>query len=368
MFTKAQRRAYTDAVNAPGVQTDLRVNVLDLDHKHLGSIGGRLLDGQVLLSRRSDVNFSANLTLVDIDTDLADLDLRHLISVQHGVLTEDYGWLWLPAIVGRIAATSDDGDLAELTLHDKSSFGLLPGAPERTWEEGMPVGRAIHDMFEDIGETRFSIPRSLRTGGPKLARDVDSGGPDENNAPTRVARRMARGRLHFFFDQRGRCTVRRPMGKPVLTWTEAEGTSRIRWDRDLTTIRNYVIARGRKGVRARVSAPPRHLFSPQTLVRGGKPTRLVHYFTDESIARERELERAAERELNRMLRERSEAQFACPPTFLAGPFDLVRAERSDGRFGEFWLSEASLPLGEGDMTVGYQQVRGRRRRGRVRLS
>lgn len=378
-LTRAEEQSYMAAMNNPAAKVTAKVDVLNLNHQHLASFQQELIGGSVQHNRGGDVARQASLTLADTADDLVDLDLRHLVQVHHGVeVAGDY--LWCPMFTGQVAAPADNGDgTASLECFDKMVLALQAGRRHRPWHKGMPVGRMIHDMFEDIGETRFNIPRALKEGGPRLTSRVVSGGPDEAKAPGRVALRVTRGRLQVFYDALGRLTVRRIPDEPVVTWTDVDldpdidlgsaQTSPIRWSRDLTTIRNTVVAKGKKKLRVTVDTDDlmkNHIYSPGNLQRGGKPQsgHYIHYWANDKIAREKLLRAAALKILRQVLAERSGATLDCVPTPWVGPHDLAAAERRDGRRAEFFLDEATIPiLGDGDMTVGYQQV-SRKRRGR----
>lgn len=374
-LSNAQATAYLAALNDSATRTSARVQVLNLDHKFLGEFGDHLTDAQASFNRGAEVDRSASLTFVDLADTLAELDLRHLVRVEHGVEV-DGDMIWVPVITGRVMAGTDDGDTSSVEIHGKESFGLLPGAPANPRPKGQSVAGVIRDMFEEIGESKFRIARSLLNGGPKLTNAIHTGGPDPDKAPMMVARRLCRKRdLQVFFDAEGYLVVRRPPTEPLVTWADDEDspelgsaqTSPIRWTRDLRNIRNTIVARGKGDVRVTVDADDLykgHVYSPSSLRRGGVPGRLKHYWRDEAITRERALRQGAESVLRKLLVERSQASLSCVPTFHAGPHDLGRAVRRDGRWADFYINEASIPiLGDGDMTVGYQQAQ-RGRRGR----
>lgn len=370
-------RAYIEALaGSPIAKTTARVDVLDLNHNHLGSYRNVLMGGAIQHNRGGDSDRQGTLPMLDFANDLADLDLRYLLQVQHGVQLANGDTEWHTMMTGRVVDSADDGDVTTVEIHDKMTLALAAGFRHRTWNKGMPVGRMIRDMFEDIGETRFKIPRALIEGGPRLTSRVVSGGPDEQKAPARVALRVARGRLQVFYDGEGSLVVRRAPTQPLVTWVEDDddqpgvaATSPIRWDREFRSVRNTVVAKGKKKLEETVTVDDLmkgHVYSPSNLQRGGKPRsgQHIHYWSNDRISRRRVLRAAALKVLREVVAERAGASMECVPTPWVGAYDLVRAERRDGRVAEFFLNEATIPIiGEGDMTVGYQTVT-RKRRGR----
>jgi hypothetical protein len=369
-LTTVQRASYYDELANPIARSDLRASVLSLDHAFQGDIS-RSVEAQgssVALSRDSDVERSCMLTAIDLDGDLTELDLRNLVRVEHGLYVPDLSdWVFTKVITGRVMMPSDNGDTISLEIHGKESFGLLPGAPSRTWTQGRTVAGAIQAMFEDIGETFFRIsPELLGANAPKLSGPVQTGGPDEEKAPTRVARRLGnRADLQVFWDAEGYLVVRRPPEAPLAVWTEeTEPTkpsvtplnSRIQWSRDLRDVRNVVQAKGKRALRAEVVAPATHIYAPSSpgMMRGGKPGRLVHYWEDTTISRQSELVDRANKVLTDLLNEKTSAKMDVTPVFHVGQQDLIGARRSDGKWGQWFLQDANIPLSLGEsMTVGY---------------
>jgi hypothetical protein len=374
-LTPTEKASYYSALGAPTQQSGIRVTVLNLDHVFQADVSNDVTaDGSsVTLDRNNDVERSANVTVIDLTGMVADLDLRHLMRVEHGIYTPALGdWVWTKTITGRVMVPADTGDVSKVELHGKESFGLMPGAPTRVWPKGKPVAAAIRDMHADIGETKFRIAADLLgDAGPKLDNPVHSGGADEEKAPTRVSRRIAnKASLQVFYDAEGYLVVRRPPQTPLAVWSEDDEddhasvtplTSRIDWARDLREVRNTVRAKGKKNLTYTASAPPDHIFSPDSLARGGILGRLVHYWTDTTISRMTELQAGAERTLTELLTEKTNATMRVVPVFHVGPQDLIEARRRDGKWGQWFMQEASIPLGMGeDMTVGYlPNVKGR---------
>jgi hypothetical protein len=374
-LTPTQKAYYYAALGDPIGRSGVRVQVLDLDHTFLADVSTEVTaEGSSLtLDRNNDIERAATLTVIDLSGTVADLDLRHLVRIEHGTHTPALDdWVWTKTITGRVMTPTDTGDTAKLELHGKESFGLMPGAPTRKWPKGKPVAAAIRDMHADIGETRFRISADLLgDGAPRLANPVHSGGADEEKAPTRVSRRLAnKASLQYFHDADGYLVVRRPPGSPLAVWSEAPDdesvtplVSRIEWTRDLQEVRNVVRAKGKKTLHYTATAPAPHIFSPDSLKRGGVPGRLVHYWTDTTISRQAELNAGAERTLNELLTEKTSAKMNVVPVFHVGPQDLIEARRRDGKWGQWFLQEASIPLGPNeDMSVGYlPNVKGRLR-------
>jgi hypothetical protein len=364
-LTPPQRAAYTAALGQQTARTDLRVTVLNLDHVHQGDISKSVTDGTLTFDRNNDVERSATVSAYDVDGYVGDLDLRHLVRVEHGLKVEHADlddWVFTPAITGRVVQPSDDGDVTQLELHGKEMFGLMPGAPTREWPQGRLTASVIRDMLTDIGEAHFSItPSLLVAGAPKLSNKVHSGGADEEKAPTRVARRLAnQAGIQVFWDAMGVCVIRKEPETPAATWSENPDssvtplTSRLRWSRDLREVRNVVSAKGKRGINVTVYAPSSHIYSSVSLKRGGKLGHLIHYWEEPSIGSASVLRSRATATLNGLLTERTDAKFDAVPAYHVGPHDLIEAQRRDGKWGRWWMATASIPLGsDGTMSVGY---------------
>lgn len=381
-LTHEEAVAFRDACRAPGAEVHTRALVLDLDHKPVGTLP--VEGGQVRWNASADVVTEATVASSDA-RDALDLDLRNLVRAEMGIET-DLGRLWCPTITGWVVAPTDHGDSAEFTLHDKTAIGLVANRRQK-FGENRYVGDVIREANEAIGETRFDIPRSLREGGPKLGRVVHMGGPNPDKAITRMCKRLARrADLQFYADQLGRIVVRRPPKHPSASWVEEDPDSDspresdggilgpLSFQRDLTKVRNRVVAKGRKGLRLSkdeqetnilekfviyngvIEAPPDHAYSPRNLARNGVRLELTHYFTDDSIDSRAELRDAAIGVLRRLLIDRADVTFASSAVPWANPFDLSHARRLDGRYADFRMPTGSMDLDWSGMTVGYQQT------------
>lgn len=378
-LSPAESRAYREAMGAPGAETHRRVTVMDLDHNPIrrltDDVRGGLLAGQVRWSTKGDVNTEATVSFSDFD-DAIDLDLRHLLKVEMGVVV-DGEVSWCPVITGWVRSCNDTGHETEVNIQDKSAFGLQSSQRGRA-HRGEYVGAVIQRMHVQIGETRFNIPDDLLEGGPKLASSVEWGGGKPEKSVTRMSRRLAkRAGLQVFFDQPGRLTVRRPPGEPTVSWVEqsdadieAEIDARllepITWARDFSTVRNRVIGRGARDLTAIARTKERYAFSPEVLVRGGEPLHLTHRFTDDTIAHQGELRDVTEGVLARMSVERADIQIASSPAPWLVAFDRLHAAKRDGRAMDFWMNEGALELDGSGMTIGF--IRPMRRRPRLGVS
>lgn len=357
-----ETRAFKDAARAPGADVRTRARVLTLDHKPLHGLD--IQGGQVRWNRAADVVTEASVRSSD-SRDALELDLRHLVRVDMGVMTDTHGLLWCPTITGWVVAPSDSGDEAEFTLHDKSAMGLFPSRRGKAGAN-LTVARAIKQMWEEIGETRFDIPRRLLDDGPKLGRVVQWGGPNPKKSRTAMCKRLARAHnMQWGFDGAGTMFLRRFPQQPGVSWTadtDSDGQllDEIAWSRDLTKVRNRVIGRGRKVGPVVAEAPPSHVFSPRNLKRGPDgdkvPMHLNHYFRDESIDKRPDLVEATEKALRRLLIDRAEVQLQSTVVPWADAYALYHAERADGRWADFWMREGSMELDWSGMQVGRQHT------------
>lgn len=366
-LTRAESNAYKSAISQPGAETPIRVKVLDLDHKPLGQLDG-VLGGQVRWDRRGDFQTQGTIMVSEFG-DPWDLDLRHLLRPEMGVVTETHGTLWCPLMTGWVTHPRDAGHEVEYGITDKMAMGLLSSRRGKSGRNEH-VGKVIRDIFEQLGETKFNIPDHLITGGPKVGQRIQWGGGNPDRSGTRIARRLAKGHdLQVFTDQLGRVTVRRPPKEPALSWIEepddddppeARLLQPISWARDLTTIRNVVIGAGKKGLRSRAVTRDRYTYSPERLQRGKAgskvPLLLEHRFADDSLNRQGELDDATEAMLRRLSVERADVQIASTPAPWILPHDLLHGRKSNGKATDFWMVTGSIELDGSSMAIGYQEV------------
>lgn len=378
-LSQAEAHDFREAMKAPGAETRRRVTVMDLDHNPLrrltDDVRGGLLAGQVRWNTKGDVHTEATVSFSDFD-DSIDLDLRHLVRIEFGVIVSG-DVLWCPLITGWVRACNDTGHEAEVLLHDKSAFGLQ-SSERGKGHRGEYVGAVIRRMHARIGETHFNIPESLLEGGPRLASPVHWGGGLPEKSVTRMSRRLAkRAGLQVFYDQMGRLTVRRPPQEPTVSWVEpskddvlADVDARllepIHWARDYSGIRTKVVGRGARDLTSTAKVADGYIFSPEKLVRGGEPVHLTHRYTDDTIDRLDELEDATRSMLRRMSTDRAEVQITSTPAPWLVAQDLLHAAKRDGRATDFWMGEGAIELDGSAMTIGY--TRPMRRPSRVRVS
>lgn len=350
-LSASEADSYVSALRAPGVFTHRRATLMDLDLNPLRELADdeAILSGGVAINRRADVPVTAE---AEFGGSL-DLDLRHMVRLEFGV-TVGESVLWAPLLTGWVVGCDDRGSSTGLRLHDKSAFGLRVDARGEA-KRGEPVGRAIWRMHRSIGERHFAIPDALMDGGPKLAAPVQWGGGKPEKSVTRLSRRVAKkSGLQVFPDAWGRIVVRREPRQPALSLVEgAEGDvrllSRLEFPADYTQTMNRV---GGRAKRLSSWAEARGQFSPRNLERGGEPTRLTHRFTDDTADSQRELDRATEATLRRMGAVSSDVKVSCTPPVWLVAFDLIHAERRDGRSRNFALGEAGISL-DGSATIGY---------------
>lgn len=377
-LTPAQSDAYRAAMKEPGARTGVRVTVLDLDHNPLRQlthdVSGGSLGGQVRWNTRGDVHTEGTFLFSDFD-DQIDLDLRHLVRAEMGVRVDD-DMLWCPVITGWVRTCTDSGDETEVTVHDKSAFGLHSTERGRA-RRGEFVAAVIKRMYRQIGEDHFNIPDHLMESGPKLAGPVEWGGGKPEKSVTLMSRRLAkRADLQVFPDQLGRLTVRERPSEPAASWVEPSRRDvvedvdlrllqPITWARDYTGVRNRVVGRGKRDLTAVATTRDGFVFSPEKLLRGGEKVRLTHRYTDDTIDRLAELGDVTEAMLRRLSVERAEVQISSTPAPWLVAQDLLHAAKRDGRETDFWMSEGSMELDGSGMAIGYQQVLRRRARTRV---
>lgn len=381
-LTNADRPAYHDALRASHTRR-VDVGLTDLDGNTLAPLGGRLLDGQVLVDMDADVTRVASLSLLDpdhtlnFDTDSPDdgaMFLDRMLRITYRVrVAED--WVDAPIFVGPVTKLDRAGDVVEVEAQGKEALATGDAWRPFTITKGTPKVIAIRRiMRERAGESEFSLP-DLRA---KLPESVSLGRYSE---PWAAARKIADSMdRQLFYTGEGRLELRRMPARPVWTFRDGTGgdvVSGVSVSHNAERVRNAVVVtggkpKGRKDrVRAQAVAPSGHALSPQRLGRtNGQgefvPRYLVERVDDSGIRSQSEANTKARRMLTDLLREEVSVQFDTLPIPHLDAGDLVRVE-ADGIATDFRLRQFSIPLGSGDagMSIGYLR-KTKIRRGRIR--
>lgn len=381
-LTNAERTVYHDALRASHTRR-VDVELTNLDGDTLAPLGGRLLDGQVLVDMDADVTRVASLSLLDpdhtlnFDTDSPDdgaMFLDRMLRITYRVRI-DGGWVDVPLFLGPVTKLDRAGDVVEVEAQGKEALAMAAAWRPFTVAKGTPKVVAIRRiMRERAGESEFSLP-DLRA---KLPESVSLG---RYSDPWAAARRIASSMdRQLFYTGDGRLELRRWPERPVWTFRGGTGgdvVSGVSVSHNAERVRNTVVVtggkpKGRKDrVRAQAVAPPGHALSPQRLGRtNGQgefvPRHLVERVEDDAIRSRSEANTKARRMLADLLREEVSVMFDVLPIPHLDAGDLVRAE-ADGIAVDFRLRQFSIPLGAGDagMSVGYLR-KTKIRRGRIR--
>lgn len=373
-LTTPQEAAYLDLLVSHHT-IDVSLQVLDLDHRHVGSpISARLLDGQVTIDCDAAVSRSTDMDLLDptgaLHLDSASPDdgamfADRMIQVKYAIInplgTKRYT---VPVFTGPLTKLERTGAIVKLEAQGKEVFGLTPAWQEKTFKKGMRITAAIKFI---VGEMMGELPSKMRIPNLKktLPRNVSVGG---DKLPWPVAKQLASMLgYHLFYDGNGVCQMRRIPRGVTFTFRQGPGGS-IKTEPDVGfSIDNVVNAvevwgkkpKKRKGKtkkkrpHARVVATRSHPLSPWSLGRKGGPRYLPRVIEDDGVESDKEAKQVAQRVLKNGLLESVDVSYDTLVIPHLQELDVVRC--STTKFaGNHRLRKFAVPLTSGgDMAVGY---------------
>ena len=354
---------------------DVRVSVLDLDHKYVGTLSDRLLDGQVTVDREAEVTRALSLSLLDpdrgiqLDSDSPNdgaLFMDRMIQVTLRVV-EPAGVKAYPVTVftGPIVKLERTGAVVKVEAQGKEMFGLARAWRGKTYKKGTRATTAIKGIVGGMmGEpaSRIVVADSAR----KLPRNF-SVGDDKLPWPTAVAIARSLGQ-QLYYDGDGVCRMRIMPDKPVLTLREGVSVkSEPQAGFSISSAVNAVQvlgkkpkkpkkgskAKGRNRPQARVVAARSHPLSPWRLGRSGGPRYLPLVIEEDSVTTVKQARELAAKELRKQLVQSIDVAYDAMtiPHLEAG--DTVRVETS--RFAANHRADKFvIPLtAAGDTSMGY---------------
>ncbi len=371
------------------------VQVLDLEHNMLTTLGDELVDGQVNIDADGEVTRSATVTFLDrrrsydFDSDSpanGALYANRLLRIRYGVRVPALGdWVDVPLFTGPVTKLDRAGD--EVTVEAQGKEILAQGAgwaPMRI-KKGTPKTDAItRIMRERGGEHRFDFPDL----GSRLPKGISLG---RQSVPWDVAQKIARSmNRQLYYDGRGVCKLRRFPANVVFTFndgTNGEIVTPPQVSFSMDDVRNAVWVKGgtpkrkksdkdtpqdgdkkqkERGVAHFETAPRSHPLSPWRLGRWDTPRYLLEVIENDAIRSEKEARETAQRVLRKRLRQLVDVTFDSLPIPHLEPEDLI-AVNADGLGMVVRLGQCSIPLKHDQvMSVGYLAKRSVSRRKRNR--
>lgn len=369
----------------------ITAEILDTEENVLGQ--AEIVDGQINLLPDAIVHRTAQATLSDPDRTLG-LDgssvfagsaaASRMLRIRHTVEVAGYGLVSCTPFVGPFTRVNRNGDTIEVEAQDKMAFSLY-GTRPYTVPRGMNAMLAIRALLTNrAGESRFRLPSGVRF---RLRRPYSVSWPDESSVAVRVQEIAHAAGMQGFYSCDGYFTARAYSTIPVLEFggdgipiTAAPPSS----DSDFTTIVNYARVEAEKIVRV-AEAEVTHPFSAANLGRNGvpwyrpalaelsapqapdKPTgnpkrpeakaewqKYAQEMEDYNVsvrATQARAEATAAALLKNGLTQDVNLAFSCVPVFHLDYADPIRVTTEEGS-QIIRLTNASIPLRDGDMTVG----------------
>lgn len=379
----------------------ITTELLDTEENVLGPAD--LIDGQINILRDAMVHRTAQVTLSDPDRSLG-LDgssvfagsaaATKMLRIRHTIDVPGFGLVTCTPFVGPFTRVNRNGDTIDVEAQDKTAFSLY-GTKPMTVPRGMNAMLAIRSLLTNrAGETRFRIPSGIRF---RLLKPYSVSWPDESSVAVRCQQIAHAAGTQMFYSCDGFATVRPYSTAPLIEFG-GDGipiTVSPSSDSDFTQIVNYARVEADKIVEV-AQADALHPFSPQNMGRndvpwyrpslaeidgpGDIPTRpgtlqrpsskaewtkfsqeMEDYNASVRAARSQASATAAAL-LKQGLTQQVNLAFSAMPVFHLDFADPIRVTTTEGseimRF-----TEASIPLRDGDMSVGL--VRSVSRPGRI---
>lgn len=262
-------------------RTHTRLQLLDLDHRHLADLTEFLDDGQVdLISVGEKATRSCSLTLFDpfrrstldgATPGTTGVYLDRMIRVIRSTWVDELDrYVDVPIFTGPITSAPRSGHSLSVEAMGKEILAQSPRLRARVWAKGLTrVGVARSILDEMSGETKFDLP-SL---GPKSARLPDDLALTRESIPWDHVMKLSRSmNWQGFYDGRGVFRMRAMYSKPVWEFRDGDGGSvlsmpDVESDVDDEGVTNRFRVKGNGSIDIVRTIPAWHARSPQNLGR-----------------------------------------------------------------------------------------------------
>ena len=352
---------------------DYRVEILDMRHQVINTIGDRVLSGSLSVDLRRDVPQTLRLTIDErvggrLDGQTAsdapvtvDRLIRVWEIISGGGLDEP---IEVPLFTGPLVQpVSDEGSSLVIEAQSKEALGMEEAWIPRTYSKGTRKTDVIKDLLsEAIGET----PRYIDVPDRKCARLADDLTVNRRAQVWSTIKRLAKSMGYVtWHDGFGVVHVQpRPQRVTAIDSTGDGGTilEPVRRRTDTTELVNAVRVIGReprgnqKRIEAKAVAPKRHPLSPQRLGLNGAERYFTRTIEDDSIRSEAEAQERADQALREGLRLAYDVEYAASPDPLIHPYQLRYVADGAG-VEQKRVTRYEYPIGPGRMTVGYRDAR-----------
>lgn len=396
------RAAYLRALQHPYVKT-IRVSVLTKDGEVVEDVSDAFLDGNVTVDSGAEVSRACTVQLLDprrrwgVTADSYQGEELHLARQLRVLWCIDSPLLpvrvSVPVFTGPVTRLQREGPIVQVECQGKEVYGLVPTRRSFSRRYGANKTATLRDLLV----TRMGESRHRLGGIPRLGGEFTSGGKlHDVNANAFVcgpkdkawvkAKTLSGGR-QLLYGGDGAPYLRRYPSSPVFVFyadrEDATVTSPVTVSGDLQQIKNVVQATGQskakkvkkgndtdakkdkdddgkeepkwkiippKPIRTSVTLPRRSPVSAYELGPNNAPMWLLAEISNNKARGQKALRKVALDALQDTLRH--DLSFSAVPIPHLEPGDLIRVvtdwESSTSRVRTF-----DLPLGEGDMSIGY---------------
>lgn len=350
----------------------LDVAILDMEHKSLGSLNGKVTGGQVNIDADADITRQLQMTFIDekentrVDMKDGRAELRRMIRVRYRVLVGDE-WISIPIFTGPITSVSREEGVVTLEAMGKEHLILGPTWRTKEFPKGTNRVSMIRVLMRDItGERRMALPKGWRS------RTAKPNSLTKEKSAWNLAQAAARGaRAQLYYDGRGVLRLRHWPIRSAFTFRDGDGGMLLTvptTSENNTDIINTVKVVGavpkgkKKPLTVTKTLPRNHPHSPWQLGRNGVPRYLPEQIDDDSLRTQKDVDRVAERRLTEIQLDEQIVTFDSLPMPLLEPGDRFTID-AKGAKGSGRISQMTIPLThDGVSTIGYLAPASKRKR------
>lgn len=342
------------------------VHLLDLEHRSLAKLSGRVTGGQVNIDVDADVTRQAQLTILDpkaqvsVDTDDGAPRLDRMIRIHYNVWVDApiNNWVGIPIFTGPITTVRREEGVITVEALGKELIALDPGWRSATYPKGRNKVDTLRAIMRDLtGERHFQMPTAWS------ARTEKTISLTKNAAGWTWAKNISKSLgAQVFYDGRGKLRLRRRPIRSVFTFRDGDGGTVLtpplmsESERDLTnTVRviGAVPKRKKKALTKESYLPKSHPYNPQKIGRYGKARHRPETIEDDNLRTQAEVDRVARRRIAELQVTERQVSFDCLPIPILEEYDPVTID-CKGAKGTVRITQMTIPLGHaGVSTIGY---------------
>lgn len=366
----ADRAAFLSTLTtAHGIR--VLVDVLDLNHNHITSLGNRIRTGAIQCTlpdpgspgsttRAATVEFYDPQGTMSFDSGSpADgaLYADRMLQVHYGVSVPGLGWVDVPVFTGPVIKFSRTKDFVTVEAQGKEALARGAAWHGRHFPKNTRRVDIIRAVMRDVGETRFDLPELA--GVTASAKNVVY-----STVPWEFAQGLAvAANRQLFYDGAGTLRARQWPSTSSATFADGDGgavqtTPSVEFSIDEVKNAVRVVGAKPKGHKHAISysavAPKSHPLSPDRLApSGGKGLYLLEDISDDKIRTLREAKDVAHTKLEQFLRQIVTAEYDILPNPLVELGDWVTLSTADFTMTHR-VNSFTIPLVVTDlMPLGY---------------